>query len=55
MRADVFVAGTFRRLRLVFEAVKERVSDIVLEIDARKLADYSRANVFGKGFVPNAE
>ena len=55
MRADVFVAGTFRRLRLVFEAVKERVRDIVLEIDARKPADHFGADVFGKGLVPNAE
>ena len=55
MRADVFVAGTFRRLGLVFEAVKECLCDILLEIDPRKPADDFRANLFGKGFVPNAE
>ena len=55
MRADVFVAGTFRRLGLVLEAVKERLRDFLLEIDSRKAADHLRANVFGKGFVPNAK
>src|SRR6202790_4234830 len=55
VRADVFVAGILGRFGLVFEAVKERLRDFLLEIDSRKLADNSRANVLGKGFVPNAE
>jgi len=55
MRADVFVAGTFRRLGLVFEAVKECLCDILLEIDPRKLADDFRAKVFGKPVVADAE
>ena len=55
MRADVFVAGIHSRFGLVFEAMKERFRDFLLEIDSRKLADHPVANVYGKGFVPNAE
>ena len=55
MRADVFVARILGRLGLVFEAVKECLRDFLLEIDPRKLADHFRANLGGKGFVPNAE
>jgi hypothetical protein len=55
MRADVFVAGTFRRLSLVLEAVKECLCDILLEIDPGKLADHFRAKVFGKPVLADAE
>jgi hypothetical protein len=54
VRADVFVAGILGRFGFVFEAVKECLRDFVLEIDSRKPADHLRANVFGKGFVPNS-
>src|ERR1700733_1733461 len=55
VRADVFVAGILGRFGFVFEAVKECLRDFVLEIDSRKPADHLRANVFGKGFVPNSK
>ena len=55
MRADVFVAGIHSRFGLVFEAVKEGLRDLLLEIDPRKLGDHFRANLGRKGFVPNAE
>jgi len=55
MRADVFVARILGRLGLVSEAVKECLRNFLFEIDSWKLADHPVANVFGKGFVPNAE
>src|SRR5260370_12455361 len=55
MRADVFVAGILGRFWLVFEAVKERLRDFLLEIDSRKLADHPGANVFWKGVVAYAD
>jgi hypothetical protein len=55
MRADVFVAGIHSGFGLVFEAVKECLCDLLLEIDPWKLGDHFRANLGRKGFVPNAE
>ena len=40
---------------LVSEAVKECLRDFLLEIGSRKLRDHPGSNVFGKGFVPDAE
>src|ERR1700687_5128201 len=55
MRADVFVAGIHSRFGLVFEAVKECLRNLLLEIDPRKLADHFRANLGGEGFGPDTE
>ena len=39
VRADVFIAGAFGGLRLVTEAILERLSDLAMEVHARELGN----------------
>jgi hypothetical protein len=40
---------------ILFEAVKECLCDLLLEIDPWKLGDHFRAKLGRKGFVPDTE
>src|SRR6202048_4085734 len=55
VRADIFVAGSFCRLRLVFKAAEERLRDVLLKVHPRILSDDLFPQIFREVLVSDAE
>src|ERR1700684_2744450 len=55
VRAEIFIAGSFRGLGPVPNAVEESLRDLLMEVHAWKLSNDLLAEVFGDSLVIDAE